>query len=122
MFFILMSRYFIAKLEVCCHHASKLCYFTADVSQSILIERFVKRHLKILNMIDTANSIYKFINIGQLLSALGLFVVVTLQIRYGLDFPLMIMFMAVMVQLLLYCYLSERINGLVELKMLFEYN
>lgn len=113
-FFLLMSRHSIMKLEVCCHHAETLCDFTADVSQSLMVKKFTKRHLKVLNMIELANSIYKYMNLGQLLTALGLFVVVTFQTRFGVDYILSIIFTCSMLQLFFYCYLSDRVYSMVK--------
>lgn len=83
---MMMAIHCIAKLEVCSHYAAKLGTPGHDSHQSI--ETFSKRHLKTLNLIDMVISVYKFANLGQLLSMLGLFVIVTFQARFSFDYVL----------------------------------
>lgn len=108
---MMMTIHCIAKLEVCSYYAAKLGTPGHDTHQSI--ESFSKRHLKTLNLIDMVISVYKFANLGQLLSTLGLFVIVTFQTRFSFDYSIVLIFVLIMIQLFLYCSASELVYSAV---------
>lgn len=105
--------YCASQIKVCCHHASKLADNSAEESQAISIDKFIKMHLRVLKLMRTINSIFEIANFGQLLSTFGLFVVLSFQTQFGIDYRLLIIFSSIMLQLFVYCYLSERICTLV---------
>lgn len=94
------------KLKAYCRLASEL----ANVEK---IHEFAEKHLELLQLIETAKSVFDVINLCQLLTTLGLFVVICFQMRYGVDYLIVILIFAAAVQLFFYCFLSERIYTLV---------
>lgn len=110
-FFIMMTLHCIAKLDVCCSYASKLGTPGHDTRRNIV--DFAKHHLRTLDLIRTVSSIYNIVNLGQILTALGLFVVIGFQARDGLEYPLIVMIAFFLLQLFMYCSMSERINTMV---------
>ncbi|CRL02081.1 CLUMA_CG015614, isoform A [Clunio marinus] len=65
------------KFTVLCHLASKIGDFknfelTTEKCQSHFINGFVRKHNHALKLVATANNTFKFINLGQLFTALGM--------------------------------------------------
>lgn len=111
--FILVTLHCASQIKVCCHYASKLADFDSEEAQAIAIDEFTKMHSKALKLIGIINSIFKFSNFGQLLSTLGLFVVVTFQARFDIDYCVLMVFVSSMCLLFMYCFLSEYISTMV---------
>lgn len=107
--YMLITLYCITKLRVYCKLASEL---TGDDEE---IKSFSRNHLKLVELISIADSALQSSIFIQLMSALGLFAFGSFQVRHGVDGCIAITFTAIMLQLSLYCFLSEYIYTLVRL-------
>lgn len=105
--FMMIALYCITKLKMYCKLASELTGIDEEIND------LAKKHLKLIEFIAVANSALEYSILFQLSTALGLFVFGSFQVRHGFDYCVGIMFIAVMIQLFLYCLLSELIYTMV---------
>lgn len=92
-----------------------LCSIASDLvdGSSAQIDDFASKHLSLMNFIESANSVFHIAICGQLLTALGLFVVISFQTRFGIDFCAAFVLLAIAIQLFFFCFLSECIYDTV---------
>lgn len=114
-FYAMISCHCIAQLSVCCGDASLIGDFDDDQrdteeSQSKLIDSLVEKHLRVLELMESADSIYQFTNFSQLASAFGLLVTASFQIQLNMTAELVVLVIACLSQLFLYCIISERVS------------
>lgn len=105
----------VARLAVCCHFIDHLGRFdkVSEENQDKFIENFVKMHTKTLELVETISSIYRYVNLTQLLFALGLIVIVSFQLQTGIDNIIIILLAAVLLQLFSYCFFGECVSAMV---------
>lgn len=111
--YMTISLHCVTKLQAYGRLASKLFDNTENSSK---IDELVRKHLKLVNLIEMANSSFDCAMFCQLISTLGLFVTVSFQLNYGLDYCVTLVFVLVMAQLFIYCFLSECIYTTVSPK------
>lgn len=99
--FMTAALHCITKLKSFCQEALRL---TGDPSQ---LDKFAAKHQKLIEFVEIANSVFEIGIICQLLTALGLFVVLSFQMRYGVSYYVAIILVGTFFQLFLYCFLSE---------------
>lgn len=98
------------ELKAFCTIASNLVDGDDNSAQ---IDDFVSKHLSLMRFVESANSVFQIAICGQLLTALGLFVVISFQVRFGIDFCAAFVLLAIAVQLFFFCFLSECIYDTV---------
>lgn len=116
---MMIVLYCISKLKVCCQYALKVADCETEEAQSTAVNELIKMHLRFLNLIDAINSIFEVSNFGQLLSTLGFIVLLSFRARFGIDYCLVFLFISLMLQLFVYCYLSEWVVTLVKYILFF---
>jgi 7tm Odorant receptor len=120
----MISIHIIAKLKVCCNYVSTIGDFDnsnnhSEVSQSKLIHSCVQKHLEILKIINETISIFKFVNLAQVMTTLILLVVVSIQFNVAINDGVMVIvgvFLACLFQFFAYCFFGQQISTMVSLR------
>lgn len=108
----------MSKFAICSHYATSIGDFTieglkTERSQSDLVERLSGKHSQTLELMNIAESIYKFMNLGQLLTALAIFVSALFLIKTDVDVIISAAACAVAVQMFVYCFLGQCVSSSV---------
>lgn len=103
----------VAELKSLCRAATELS--TKDEEKSSDIKQLALRHLRLINLVSTAQSIFELAICSQILTTLGFLVVVPFQMDNGIDYCDVMMICATLIQPFYYCFLSECIYHMVRI-------
>lgn len=107
MLYIVIAFYCVSKLKVFCKLAEELTELDKD------IEKLAQKHLKLVEFISIANSSLGNAIFCQLMTALGLFVFASFHLHNGVDYCVTVLFATIMLQLFMYCFLSQYVYTMV---------
>lgn len=108
----MIALHCIMKMKVYCQLAARLT--SVEQESTARINELAKKHLKLLNLIETAESVFNILHLITFIATLGLLVTISFQTRYGFDYCSAVLFVAVMIALFFYCFLSECISTTVK--------
>ncbi|CRK93258.1 CLUMA_CG006801, isoform A [Clunio marinus] len=105
-FFILTTVHTMSEASVCGHLVSKIGRNTDDKYLNDLIER----HLHVLDLIESSNTIFSVINFCQLISAFLMIVAALFQLNSVVDAVSLLIIVAILSQNFVYCFLGTCIE------------
>lgn len=109
--YLLTALHGLTELKSLCRAATGIP--TKDEETSSHIKQLALRHLRLMKLVSTAQSIFELAICSQILTSLGFLVVVPFQMDYGIDYCDVMMVCAALIQPFYYCFLSECIYHMV---------
>ncbi|CRK99141.1 CLUMA_CG012550, isoform A [Clunio marinus] len=108
--FMLFTLHCVAELSVCCIYASKIDRQT----NRDFIKIFVKKHLRVLHLIETSSEVFNIMSFIQLLTSFGMAVSTLIKLTSEIDIMSITIMSAIASQLFIYCFLGSILSTMCE--------